>query len=530
MGWQNATYSWLLLLLPLLAWLGYRSYTWHRRKLQALAPTPRDRQRLLGMPTIPSPAAAMVRYLLAAACMVLAILNPQREASRLALPGEAVRLLLMIDLSNSMYATDIAPTRLHNARSLALRVQEGLPGAQLGVLLFAGTAWLALPVTPDAMAVRQVLQTMAPEQMPLQGTNLGQALQVAAQAFGSVPLAPKAVLLITDGEDLEDGIGPGLEAMRQMDARIYTVGIGTAQGSPLRLPGSIQSLTGPDGEVVISRLDESTLQDLADATGGTYHPYQAGSQAWIDEIIAQLQKVATQPVNDQRVIQYQSYAPWLVLAALALLLWPGKLHLCRPTRAKPMAMVALLMATQAAAQLPGDTAALLERGHAAWLQQDMPTALRFYNEVLRQHPNHYVSRFQAGLAMLRRQQFKEAAEQFANLASTPQPAPIQGAALYNQGLALAQQGHHAAAIEALQKAQRLLPNHPDVRASLQKALLEKPKTSPPPPPRPQNKPSEQPPLDPEEAAQKLQAIQEAEKKIRQQQKKGGSGQIPTKAW
>lgn len=529
MVWQYPQLAWLLLLLPLLAAVGYAGYSWHRRKLNALAPNSREQWRLLGVKKITNPTWAIVRYMLAAACMVLALMNPQREKDRLAMPGEAVRLLMLVDVSNSMLANDIAPSRLENARTLALKVQDNLPGAQLGVLLFAGTAWLALPVTPDAMAVRQVLQTMSPDQMPQQGTDLGQALQVAGDAFGSVPLAPKAILLITDGEDLEKGIDPGLQAMRQLGVRVYTVGIGTPEGSTLTLPGSTEQLTDDYQEPVVSRLDEATLHQIAQETGGSYYAYTAGNEELITSLSANLKKVATQPVNDRRVIRYQSYAAWFVLSALGLLLWPGTQMLPRLRKKTSLTAASLLLLTTATtAQSSADTAVLLAKGNAAWKKQEIPEAMEYYSQVLKQHPNHYVSRFQTGLAMLQSKKYNEAAEQFANLGTVEKAAPIQGAALYNHGLALAQQGNFAEAIDALKKAQQLLPNHPDVLANLQKALLEKPQKSPP--QQQQNKPGEKPPFDQEQASQKLQAIQEAEKKIRQQQKTKGDGKVPEKAW
>lgn len=237
-------------------------------------------------------------------------------------------VVMALDVSKSMLARDVSPNRLERERVLARRVLRELPGDRIGMVAFAGRAYVLAPMTVDHSALQLYLDALDPEIVSQGGSSLAAAVEQATDlALGREDGRRGTVLLVTDGEALEEEDDVIAAAERAADAGIivHTVGVGTPEGSPVP---DVASETGvesykrdPEGEIVISRLNETLLRRVADITGGRY--VRMGAAGASNTVLSTLQGLdRVEGSAEQRVRQKERYG-WFVLAALALLLIDG---------------------------------------------------------------------------------------------------------------------------------------------------------------------------------------------------------------
>jgi Ca-activated chloride channel family protein len=268
----------------------------------------------------------MVRSLLrltALSLLVLAAARPQWGASEVEVEQEGIDLVVALDISRSMLAEDIQPTRLGRAKVELSDLIESMRGDRVGLVFFAGASFPQSPLTVDAAAARLFLSQADPDMIQAQGTDIGSALETAVSLFTEESGRTRVILLVTDGEDFA-GLFEGVSAeLQRRSIALYAVGMGTAEGAPIpnfdelgRRAGFVRDETGA---VVISRLEESALIDLVQKTGGLYA--RAGS-AGLDlaRLRGELQSLEGGALRSQRVVNYQDRYPLPLGAALFLLL------------------------------------------------------------------------------------------------------------------------------------------------------------------------------------------------------------------
>ena len=215
-------------------------------------------------------------FLIAAAALLVTALGRPQFGSRVeTVRREGQDIVIALDLSTSMVAEDMAPNRLQKAKFLVSDLINQLEGDRVGLVAFAGEAFVQSPLTLDYGAANLFLNAMDPETMSVQGTNLGKAIEVALDAFAETDRRYRVLVVVTDGEDHEGEMDDAVERAREAGVRIYTIGIGSVEGMPIPefdAPGRPQRFKrDADGTVVTSRLDETTLQMIATRTGGAYY-------------------------------------------------------------------------------------------------------------------------------------------------------------------------------------------------------------------------------------------------------------------
>ena len=207
--------------------------------------------------------------------LVTALARPQFGSRIETVRREGQDILIALDLSASMIAEDMAPNRLDKAKFAIADLINRLDGDRVGLVAFAGEAFVQCPLTVDYGAATLFLNAMSPDLMSVQGTNLGQALGVAMDAFGESDRRHRILVVITDGEDHEDEVEKAVTRAVEEGVRLYPVGIGSIEGVPipeLDAGGQSQGFKRDgDGMVVTTRLDEHTLQMMAERTGGNYY-------------------------------------------------------------------------------------------------------------------------------------------------------------------------------------------------------------------------------------------------------------------
>jgi len=314
---------WLLALLPVLAVLHVYSQARKRRALEAFV-GPVLAPKLARGASFFRRVVKLCLLLAAGASLIVACARPRFGTHIEEVHRRGLDLIIALDVSNSMLAEDIRPTRLAKAKAEISALIDRMTGDQIGLIAFAGTAFLQCPLTIDYAAARMFLDAIEPETIPVGGTAIGEAIRTAMGAFTSKELRYKVLILVTDGEDtVSDPIKIAQEAAKQ-GVRIYTIGIGRTDGAPIPMKdqgGGVSSYRkNGKGEVVTSRLDPKSLEGVASATGGRF--FQATrEEGELERILKEIQGLERHDLKSRTLSHLEDrFQPFVFLALLLLTL------------------------------------------------------------------------------------------------------------------------------------------------------------------------------------------------------------------
>lgn len=260
-----------------------------------------------------------ILVLLAFSAGILAVMNPRVPGDSDNKTRKGIDIAIALDVSKSMLATDLAPDRLERARQFIGKLIREMPDDRVALVLFAGKAYLQLPLTVDHAAASMFVSSVTTDAVPQQGTVISDALQMSAGVFNPADKRFKAVVLITDGEDHDaDAVSTATE-LAEKGVMINTVGIGSPEGATITEPGLGQPKRDLSGNVIVSKLNEDILKELAAVTNGVYVRLQNSEEA-IAVIKKQLAQIERKAYGDVSLMQFTSYYIWLAAAMLFLLL------------------------------------------------------------------------------------------------------------------------------------------------------------------------------------------------------------------
>lgn len=266
----------------------------------------------------------LVKFLLGAfalVALVLAAANPQLKGETGEQRRQGLDVVLLMDVSKSMLAQDIKPSRLERSRQLMSLLIDQLSDNRIGMIWFAGRAYLQMPLSSDASAAKMYLQNAGPDAVPTQGTVIGEALRLAGATFDSKEQKYKAVVLVSDGEDHDPEALEVVKDLASSGVMINTVGVGSPEGSTIFDPATNDTKRDAAGNTVITKLNEGQLRELAQAGNGVYVYLQDAAGA-ARTIRQQLDGVEKKELADTAYIQYNSY--FFVLLALVLVALLGE--------------------------------------------------------------------------------------------------------------------------------------------------------------------------------------------------------------
>jgi Ca-activated chloride channel family protein len=380
---------------------------------------------------------------LAAALIAAALLRGL--ATPIELSGAGGDVVIAIDTSTSMEVTDVAPSRLRRALRTAERVVREVDGVRMGLVIFAGEAFIALPLTNDRDALLTYVRALDGETVSVRGSELGRGLAAAARAFDPRSSRPRTLLLLTDGEHNGPPFDADLAALAAMSVRVVAVGYGTAEGGAV--PGQLALAEAVRrGEATLSRRDDTILRRVADATDGAYFRELEERPAPADLLPPREAGDAPPPGDDRDPL-----LPWLVGAALALAaeLWlsGGGLRL-RARSARALAAGATGAALLAASF--GPTSSWLSEGDAALAAGRAEEALALYREAERTRGGEARTHIRIGNALYRLARADQAASAFLEALRVVESddAPGRFVASFNLGNTLVLQKHFEEARDA----------------------------------------------------------------------------------
>lgn len=308
---------WLLMIvvaLPLLYWL-LRLYARHKLSRMGNIATLR---RL--MPDYSSARGWIKISLLSLAIgfITLALARPQTGSKLRTVESQGREIVLVVDVSNSMLAEDVTPSRMSRTRYAISRLVERMSNDRIGIVAFADEAEVLLPITGDYKMAESVTKRLSPDLIAEQGTDIGKALEVALLSFTRSTQNSKSrvIILITDGEGHDANSEAAIEQAKAEGAIICAIGIGTPEGTPLKINGEI--MEDSEGKMVVTKLGEPLLQHLAEATGGIYTRSRNESFG-LEEIIARLDEMEATELSVMTFEEYDEQYQWFLGVALLLL-------------------------------------------------------------------------------------------------------------------------------------------------------------------------------------------------------------------
>ena len=427
---------WLLAAIPLASLL----FLWsHRRgrELVSKIVAPRLREQLAGSV---SPLRRTVRaalMLAALAFAALALAQPRYGFIEKETKQKGRDVIVAIDTSRSMMATDVSPTRLARAKLFTQDLVRLMQGDRVGLIAFAGSAFLQAPLTLDYSAVTNALEELDTNLIPVGGTNLAAAINSALEAFGKAEGNTRALVILTDGEELDaDGIAAAKRAAQE-GVRIFTVGIGSPEGSliPIRLDdGRPDFVRDKAGKPVTSKLDEARLREIAAATGGFYIPIgPEAARDIFEKGIVPMELSENGVFNARQPIERYQWPLAAACILLALSLLPGD----RRRRLAKSAVVLLAFVPNAHAQ----------SGLEEFNNGDFNKAATVFEEKLQGQPASRELQFNTGAAAYKKGDLEKAATHFTEALLSPNPK-LREAAAYNLANTLVRKGEAAPEPEA----------------------------------------------------------------------------------
>ena len=235
-----------------------------------------------------------VLYSLALFFFVIGLARPQIGAKVSERKAKGAEIMVVLDVSNSMLAKDYTPNRLERAKLAISRITDKLQDDRIGLIIFAGSSFVQLPITTDYVSAKMFLNSISTESVPIQGTAIGEALQTAMKSFSAQSEHSRAIILITDGENHEDDAVAVAGQAAEAGIKVYTIGVGSAEGQPIPVSGGL--LKDKDGQIVVTRLDEETLKEIASAGNGAY--VRAGNDEFgLTPIIEDIKKMEAEEFN-----------------------------------------------------------------------------------------------------------------------------------------------------------------------------------------------------------------------------------------
>ena len=421
--------------------------------------------------------AYIVKFLLimlAFVLMILAFANPRSAVGSEKVSRNGIDVMIALDVSKSMLAQDIKPARLDRAKQLLSRLVDKLSNDRVGIVVFAGKAYLQMPLTGDHAAAKMYLNAASTESVPTQGTVIGDALKMCNASYNPKEKKYKALILISDGEDHDEDAVKTAKQMGQDGVVIYTVGIGSPQGSPIIDETTGLLKTDKDGNTVISKLNEATLRSIAEKGNGKYVLFQNTDQV-VEEITSELTGMDQRNVTDDSLMNYKSWFRYFLVFAFVFLIMEIFISEKKSRKNSSMkirpAIVLLFVLTgfTTSAQTKKEKQGIL-KGNAAYKKNEFENALDAYGRVLQKNPENGIAKFNMGNALYRTDKKEEAVSAYDNAVKKLNNPGEKSNAFYNKGVVLQQDKKLPECIDAYKNSLKLEPANEDARQNLQKAL------------------------------------------------------------
>lgn len=312
-------YLYLLIVIPILVLIFLFNLYWKRKKQKEFGDL-KLVKKLTPEKSVFKSTLKITVFLLALACLILGLVNPKLGTKVETVKREGIDIVFAIDVSKSMLAEDVAPNRLEKTKQIVSQIINQLGSDRIGIVAYAGSAFPVLPITTDYSVAKMFLQSMNPGMVSSQGTSLDEAIHLSSSFFSQDSKVSKLVIMISDGEDHSEGIEEATEEATKNGLKIITIGVGTEKGGPIPLKrnGVVESFQrDQNGEVVVTKLNEATLKEIAKITKGGYVNGNNTKEV-VDYVKHALENIEKSEFETKQFANYQSQFQWLLGIAFFL--------------------------------------------------------------------------------------------------------------------------------------------------------------------------------------------------------------------
>ena len=470
---EDPIYLWLLVLIPVLALIRFISYRNQKKRLRKFG-EPALLKEL--MPDVSRFRPSVKFWILqgALALLVLMLARPQMGTKISQEKRVGIETIICMDISNSMLAEDIVPSRLDRSKMMIENLVDHFTNDKIGLIVFAGDAFVQLPITSDYVSAKMFLSSIDPSMIATQGTDIGRAIDMATHSFTPEEGIGRAIIVITDGENHEGGAVEAASAAKDAGMRVYVLGVGSSKGSPIPIPGTDDYMKDNTGNTVMSALNEQMCKELAQAGGGAYIHVENNSAAQ-DQLDNELDKLSKKETTATLYSEFDEQFQAFGLLALLLLV----LEICVLDRRNPLlknislfgkkkraaAMLCLLLvAASASAQMTDRQ--YIRQGNKQFRSGDYANAEVSYRKAIEKNAKNPQAAFNLGNALMAQKKDSAAVEQFEGAARLETNPLRKAQAYHNMGVICQTHKMYGEAIEAYKNALRLNPKDDETRYNL----------------------------------------------------------------
>ncbi|WP_311416336.1 VWA domain-containing protein [Hoylesella shahii] len=467
---EDPIYLWLLLLVPVLVLVALLGHRKRKKQLKAFG-EPELLKDLMPDVSAYRPWVKLGLAVFAFALLVVMLARPQMGTKITHEKRNGIEAVIAIDVSNSMMAQDVVPSRLEKSKLLIENLVDHFTHDRIGLVVFAGDAFVQLPITTDYVSAKMFLQNIDPSLVATQGTDIAKALNLSMRSFSQQKDIGKAVIVITDGEDHEGGALEAAKAANDKGVRVFILGIGNTKGAPIPLQEG-GYLTDRNGQTVLTALNETMCKEIAQAGKGTYiHVDNTNdAQEKLNDELAKLQRADTQAViYSEYGEQFQAVCIIVIILLIAEILIldiknPKLRNIHLFGSKKPMAMLLLLIVpTLAFAQSDRH---FIRTGNKLYRNQNYPKAEVEYRKAMSQNGSNAHAVYNLGNALMMQQKDSAAIVQLENAGKMEANKTRKAMAYHNIGTICQRHQLYGDAIKAYEEALRNNPNDNETRYNL----------------------------------------------------------------
>lgn len=320
-GIDTACYFYLLILVPLVIAVYLWNLMWKKKKIAEFGSGDYLKRLAPDASTTSKPLIKMILVAATVFLLVIALVNPKFGTKIETVKRQGVDIVFAIDLSKSMLSEDMSPSRLEKTKQLAIQIINNLGSDRIGIVGYAGSAFPMLPITTDYNMAKMYLQDMHTDMVSSLGTALYGAIEVGSNYFDD-PETSKVIILISDGEDHGEEINNAISIAKDKGIKIITIAVGTTEGGPIPIKQNGKTVDykkDREGDVVVTKMNEKTLQDIAKGTDGVYI-YGDRTDEVLKQINQSLDKIEKTDFESQQIANFQSQFQWFIGLALLLII------------------------------------------------------------------------------------------------------------------------------------------------------------------------------------------------------------------
>jgi Ca-activated chloride channel family protein len=470
---QHIEYLFALAAIPIMLLLFFLLIKWKKKAVKKIGEPYLVKQLMRGF----SPRLFNLKFFLIIigfALCALAVAGLVKPEGSKKINSTGIDVIIALDVSNSMLADDIKPNRLERAKQAVSKIIDKLNDNRIGIVIFAGRAYIQMPMTTDHSAAKMYLSAVSPDDIPVQGTVISQALKTSYAAFISKEKKYRSIILITDGEDHDEEAIKVTRQLAEDGIMVNTIGIGSPQGAPIKDNKTNDYKKDENGAIIISRLNEEVLKSIAQNGNGLYQLFTT-----TDEVAGNIQKklsgLGQTALTDTAFATYYKHYFWyFLLAALIILtiefLIPEKKSYTYQTTMKPSAVIVglLLMSNVSFAQQANKA---IKNGNKAYKKNRFETAAASYQKALNKAPDNNIALYNLGNTLYKTEKSEDAVKLYDNAIKSSPEKDIRAKGYYNKGVAFQKQNKLPECIYAYKNALKLAPNDEEARQNLQRALM-----------------------------------------------------------